>query len=98
MVMRNPTQQFILNGLRDRPIFRTDLQSRKTFELGWVGRFTEMGCSDFKGNEKSVHPEAEIPYCFGIPSHRSFILSFFLLVCDIPIDKLSIRNKGPEWN
>ena len=39
--------------------------------------FTETGCLDFKGNEKSVHPE--IPYCFSISSHCSFILSFFLL-------------------
>ena len=36
-----------------------------------------MGCSDFNGNEKSVHPE--IPYCFSISSHSSFILSFSLL-------------------
>ncbi len=64
-------------GLRDRPIFGTDLQIRTTFGLGWVGGFTEMGCSEFKGNEKSVHPE--IPYCLSILSHRSFILSLFLL-------------------
>ncbi len=56
---------------------RTDLQIRTTFGLGWVGGFDEIGCSDFKGNEKSVHPE--IPYCFSISSHRSFILSFFIL-------------------
>ncbi len=39
--------------------------------------FDEIGCSEFKGNEKSAHPE--IPYCFSISSHRSFILSFSLL-------------------
>ena len=50
--------------VRDRPIFRTDLQIRTTFGLGWVGGFTETGCSDFKGNEKSVHPE--IPYTYEI--------------------------------
>ena len=41
-------------GIRDRPIFRADLQIRTTFGLGWMGGFTETGCSDFKGNEKSV--------------------------------------------
>ena len=63
--------------IKDRPIFRTDLQIRTTFGSGWVGIFTEMRCSDFKRDEKSVHPE--IPYCFSITSHRSFISSFFLL-------------------
>ena len=46
--------------VRDRPIFRMYLQIRITFGLRWVGGFTETGCSDFKGNEKSVHR----------PSHR----------------------------
>ncbi len=63
--------------LKDRPIFLTDLQIRTMFGLGWVGGFTETGCSDFKGNEKSVHPE--IPYCLSISSHCSFILRFCLL-------------------
>ena len=34
-----------------------------------MGGFTEAGCSDFKGNEKSVH--LEIPYC------QYFITLFF---------------------
>ncbi len=82
--------------LRDRPIFCTDLQIRTTFRLGWVGGFDEIGCSDFKGNEKSVHPE--ISYCFSISSHRSFILSFFpsFFKCVFPIGKLSGRNKFYE--
>ena len=42
-------------NVRDRPIFRTYLQIRTMFGLGWVSGFTETGCPDFKGNEKSVH-------------------------------------------
>ncbi len=78
-------------ALRDRQIFRTDLQIRTTFGLGWVGSFTETGCSDFKGNENSVHPE--VPYCFSISSHhyKFFPASY---KCDIPIGKLSVWNKG----
>ncbi len=68
------TRNYFQGVLRDLPIFRTDLQIRTTFGLGWVGGFIEMGCSDFKGNQKSVHPE--IPYCLSISSHCSFILSF----------------------
>ena len=34
--------------LRDRPIFRADLQIQTTFGLGWVGGFTEMGCSIYR--------------------------------------------------
>ncbi len=57
--------------IRDRPIFGTDLQIRTTFRLGWVGGLIETGCSDFKGNVKSVHPK--IPY-FSVFHH--IILSF----------------------
>ncbi len=36
-------------GLGDRLIFWADLQIVTPFGLGWVGDFTEMGCSDFSG-------------------------------------------------
>ncbi len=61
--------------LRDRPIFRTDLQIRTTFGFGWVGDFAEMGCSDFQWRKKSVH--LEIPFYSIISSNCSFILKLF---------------------
>ena len=45
-------------------IFRTNLQIRTTFGLGRVGGFDEIGCSDFKGNEKSVHSKYHIVSVF----------------------------------
>ncbi len=76
-------------GSSDIPYGFTNPNSR-TFGLGWLGGFDEIGCSDFKGNEKFVHPE--ISYCFH---HTVLSFKFFpsSYKCDIPIGRLSVRNK-----
>ncbi len=64
------------------------------YGLGWVGCFTEMWCLDFMGNVKSVHPENNtllFQYFITLLFHFNIFPSSYK--CDIPIGKLSIRNK-----
>ncbi len=63
-----------------------------------MGVFTETGCSDFKGNEKSVQPAKH--GCFSISSHRSFVLIFFLLIISVIFPLLNFllgKNLMDKW-
>ncbi len=75
--------------VRDRPIFRTDLQIRTIFGFGWLGVFTEKGVRILR-EKKSVHQEM-FQYFITLFFHFKFFPSSYQ--CDIPIGELSIRNK-----
>ncbi len=59
-----------------------------------MGGFTETGVRILRGKNNPYTPKNSI-YCFSISSHRSFNFKFCpsSYQCNIPISKLSVRNK-----